>query len=177
MAKIGRNERCPCGSGRKAKHCCGVGGGPSEESQARAFLSQVSRSAAAQLRGLSDGELLALFDELWELPCADLSLQLELPKILSPVLHRLAEAVEDDDPDPDLLEAATKSIDGPIERARLARAAIAQAEAGRIDRELAAAAALDLGSDSRHLLHAALLEALAVRAGVVATPAGIRLAA
>lgn len=22
MAKIGRNERCPCGSGRKYKHCC-----------------------------------------------------------------------------------------------------------------------------------------------------------
>lgn len=111
------------------------------------------------------------------MPCADLSLQLELPKILSPVLHRLCEAVEDDDPDPDLLEAATKSIDGPIERARLARAAIAQAEAGRIDRELAAAALLDLGSDSRHLLHAALLEALAVRAGIVSTPSGLRLAA
>ena len=22
MAKIGRNEKCPCGSGRKYKHCC-----------------------------------------------------------------------------------------------------------------------------------------------------------
>ncbi|MPN50744.1 hypothetical protein SDC9_198377 [bioreactor metagenome] len=22
-AKIGRNERCPCGSGKKYKHCCG----------------------------------------------------------------------------------------------------------------------------------------------------------
>lgn len=22
MAKIGRNQRCPCGSGRKYKHCC-----------------------------------------------------------------------------------------------------------------------------------------------------------
>jgi uncharacterized protein YecA (UPF0149 family) len=21
--KIGRNERCPCGSGKKYKHCCG----------------------------------------------------------------------------------------------------------------------------------------------------------
>ena len=25
-AKIGRNERCPCGSGRKYKHCHGLAG-------------------------------------------------------------------------------------------------------------------------------------------------------
>ena len=24
MAKIGRNERCPCGSGKKYKHCCAL---------------------------------------------------------------------------------------------------------------------------------------------------------
>jgi len=24
MAKIGRNEKCPCGSGRKYKHCCAL---------------------------------------------------------------------------------------------------------------------------------------------------------
>src|SRR5438477_12238124 len=24
MIDIGRNERCPCGSGRKYKHCCGA---------------------------------------------------------------------------------------------------------------------------------------------------------
>jgi hypothetical protein len=24
-AKVGRNEKCPCGSGRKHKRCCGVG--------------------------------------------------------------------------------------------------------------------------------------------------------
>lgn len=131
--------------------------GPSEESQAQAFLAHSSEGAAAQLRGRSDGELLDLFEELWELPCADLSLQVELPKLLSPVLSRLCEAVEDDDPDPDLLDAATRSIDGPIERARLARAAISQAEVGRIDGELAAAALLDLGSGSRHLMHLSLI--------------------
>jgi hypothetical protein len=26
MAKVGRNERCPCGSGRKVKRCCGTEG-------------------------------------------------------------------------------------------------------------------------------------------------------
>ena len=27
--KIGRNDPCPCGSGRKYKQCCGAGGGSS----------------------------------------------------------------------------------------------------------------------------------------------------
>jgi preprotein translocase subunit SecA len=24
-ARVGRNEPCPCGSGKKYKHCCGIG--------------------------------------------------------------------------------------------------------------------------------------------------------
>jgi len=54
---------------------------------------------------------------------------------------------------------------------------IAVAERGAIDARLAAAALVDLGSDSRRLLRAGLLEAVAVRAGVARTPAGILLAA
>lgn len=177
MAKVGRNEPCPCGSGRKAKRCCGVEGGPSEQSLARAFLAHACREAAGELRRLSDAELLQLFDDLWELPAVDLSLQVELPKLLSPVLDRLCDAVADDDPDPELLDAATMAIDTPTERARLARAVIAQAQAGAIGERIANAALLDLGSDSRHLLNAALVEAVAVRIGVARTPAGLRLAA
>lgn len=177
MAKVGRNEPCPCGSGRKAKRCCGVGGGPSEESLARAFLTHASREAAGELRRLPDAELLELFEELWELPAVHLSLQVELPKLLSPALNRLCDAVADDDPDPELLDAAVAAIDTPTERARLARAVIAQAEAEAIDGMLANSALLDLGSDSRHLLRAALLEAVAVWVGTARTPAGLRLAA
>ena len=177
MAKLGRNQPCPCGSGRKAKRCCGVEGGPSEESLARALLAHASREAAGELRRLSDAELLDLFDELWELPSVDLSLQVELPKLLSPTLDQLCDAVADDDPDPQLLDAAAREIDTPTERARLARAVIAQADAKAITQRLGDAALLDLGSDSRHLLHAALLEAVAVRVGVARTPAGLRLAA
>lgn len=177
MAKVGRNECCPCGSGRKAKRCCGVGGGPSEESLARALLAHASRNAAGELRRLPDAELGELFDQLWELPAADLSLQVELPKLLSPVLARLCDAVSHDDPDPELLDAAVRAIDTPSERARLARAAIARAEAEAIAEKLAHAALVDLGSDSRRLLRAGLLEAVAVRVGVARTPAGILLAA
>jgi hypothetical protein len=70
-----------------------------------------------------------------------------------------------------------KAIDTPIERARLARAAIARAQARTIDGKLASAALLDLGSDSRRLLRAAVLQAVAVRVGVARTPAGLLLAA
>ena len=118
-----------------------------------------------------------LFEELWELPATDLSLQVELPKLLSPLLGCLCDAVADDDPDPHLLDDAVAAIDTPTERARLARAVIARAQAKAIDEKLADAALLDLGSDSRQLLRAALLAAVAVRVGVARTPAGILLAA
>jgi SEC-C motif len=177
VAKVGRNEPCPCGSGRKAKRCCGVERGPSEESLARAFLAHACREAARKLRHLSDVELGELFEELWDLPKADLSLQVELPKLHSPVLNRLCDAVADEDPDPELLEAVVGTIDTPVERARIAGAAIARAEAGTIDEKLASAALLDLGSGSRRLLRAGLLQAVAVRVGVARTPGGVLLAA
>ena len=129
------------------------------------------------LRRLPDGELLELFEDLWELPGVDLCLQVELPKLLSPVLDRLCDAVADDDPDPELLDVAAGTIDTPIERARLARAVIARARTGAIDRTLADAALIDLASDSRQLLRSGLLEAVAVRVGVARTPGGILLAA
>lgn len=174
---MGRNEPCLCGSGRKAKRCCGVRGGPSEASLARAFLAHASRRAAWELRNVPGAELGELFDELWELPAVDLSLQVELPKVFSPELDRLCDAVADDDPDPELLDAVVQLLDVPAERARLARAVIARAEAGSVNDRLANAALVDLGSDSRRLLRAGLLEAVAVRVGVTRTPAGILLAA
>jgi hypothetical protein len=119
----------------------------------------------------------ALLDELWELPACDLALQVELPKLFPPELERLCEAVEEDDPDLDLLDEVARRIDAPTERARLARALLAKAEERVIDRELAAAALVDLACDSRIYLRAALLEAVAVRVGAGATPAGLRLAA
>lgn len=177
VAKVKRNEPCPCGSGRKAKRCCGIERGPSEESLASAFLANASREAAGKLRPLANAELMDLFEGLWGLPARHLSLQVELPKLFSPALNRLCDAVAEDDPDPELLDDAVVSVDTPIERARLGRAVIAQAHARAIDRHLADAALLDLGSDSRQLLRAALLQAAAVRVGAERTPAGILLAA
>jgi SEC-C motif len=179
VAKVGRNDRCPCDSGRKAKRCCGVDRGPSEESLARAFLAHASREAAWELRDVPDAEFERLCDEVPELPELDLSLHAELPKLLSPALDRLCEAFAADDPDAasepfgELLAA----IDTPLERARLARAVIALRASGGLDGKLAAAALIDLASGSRGLLGASLVQAAAVRAGAARTPAGVLLAA
>jgi len=62
MAKIGRNERCPCGSGKKYKHCCLQ----EDEAAARAL-------AAAAVRPTIDVEIadsLARFDAEDELAAA-----------------------------------------------------------------------------------------------------------
>jgi SEC-C motif len=179
MSRIGRNEPCPCGSGRKAKRCCGVERGPSDESLARAFLAHAGREAAGDLLRISDVELDELFDEILNLPMLDLSLHAQLPELAAPALERLCQAVADDDPDAarapfiEVLEA----VDTPLERARIARAIIGLRATGRVDPELAAAALIDLASGSRELVSAALLEAAAVRGGAVSTPAGILLAA
>lgn len=43
MAKIGRNDRCPCGSGKKYKHCCMA----QDEAAAREKLAAAAATTAA----------------------------------------------------------------------------------------------------------------------------------
>jgi len=86
MAQQGRNERCPCGSGRKVKHCCGIRRGPSEVELAKAWLQQQARSAALVLAARSDAEVVALLDAATLPPRQDVSMQLPLPRLLSPAL-------------------------------------------------------------------------------------------
>jgi hypothetical protein len=63
-------------------------------------------------------------------------------------------------------------IDTPLERAPLARAVITLRDSGRLGARLAAAALIDLASESHELVAASLLQAVAVRAGAARTPAG-----
>jgi hypothetical protein len=179
MAKISRNALCACGSGLKVKRCCGVARGPSEESLAVGFLRSAAREVAAPAGALSEREFAVLLAELVDLPCLDLSLQVELPKLLSPALGRLCEAIaEDDEPAGDaVIEEVLDELDTPLERARLARAVIAMRDGGRCGRLLAAVALIDLASGSRQLFCASVIEAVAVRAGVARTPGGVLLAA
>jgi hypothetical protein len=179
MAKIGRNELCVCGSGLKVKRCCGVARGPSEVSLAQAFLRSAAREVAGTAGGLSEREFAFLLAELVDLPCLDLSLQVELPKLLSPALGRLCEAIADDDElaGEAVIEEVLDELDTSLERARLGRAVIAARDAGRCDRVVAAVALIDLASGSRRLFGASVIQAVAVRAGVARTPAGVLLAA
>ena len=99
MSAPGRNDPCPCGSGRKVKRCCGQHRGPGENDLARAYLARQARDAARRLRHLDDDELRELLDDLFELPELDLVLTITLPQLLTPDLQPLFDAVKADDPD------------------------------------------------------------------------------
>jgi SEC-C motif-containing protein len=175
MAKIGRNEPCPCGSGRKAKRCCGVSRGPAEDELARAFVAAEAFAAAPWLAGLDDDELDVLWEEMLELPARDLSLHFPLPTLVTPELQRLIETIRDEDSDEadEALEDALGALDTPAARAVLARGMIGLRDTGLLDPQLAAVAILDLAGRSRALVRASLVEAAAVAAGAIRTPGGL----
>jgi hypothetical protein len=179
MAGPGRNDPCPCGSGRKVKRCCGEHRGPGEDDLARAYLAQQARDAARRLRHLDDDELRELFDDLFELPELDLALTITLPPLLTPDLQRLFDAVKADDPDAgdEVIPRILDKLDTPAERARLARAVINLRDTKRLDSLLADAAIIDLDSRSRILLNACLVHAAFIHTGRLRTPGGLRLAA
>ncbi len=144
-----------------------------------ALLRSAAREAAEDALVLSEREFGLLLAELVDLPCLDLSLQVELPKLLSPAIGRLCEAIaEDDERTGDaVIEQVFAELDTPVQRARLARGVIALRDAGRLRRRLAAVALVDLASGSRQLLSASVIQAAAVRAGMARTPGGVVLAA
>ena len=179
MPGPGRNQPCPCGSGRKTKRCCGQTRGPSEDQLARAHVAQLARQAIADLAELSDRALDHLWDSLMDLPSIDYSLLVTLPKLIGPDLQRLRESIEHDDPDWgwDALTTVAKQIDTPQQRARLADAIVRLRDQHRINRRQAAYALLDLDSRSTRLIAASLLEAVAVSVGASRTPGGLHIAA
>jgi hypothetical protein len=179
MPGPGRNEPCPCGSGRKVKRCCGERRGPSEAQLARAHVAMLARDAAPDLAGLSKIARRDLWEGLMDLPGVDLSLLVALPNLIGPDLQRLREAIADDDPEWgwDALTAVAAEIDTPQQRAQLADAVVRLRDERRIDRRAAAAAILDLDGRSTRFIAASLLEAVAVSVGVASTPGGLRIAA
>lgn len=180
MAGVGRNEPCWCGSGVKAKRCCGVRRGPSGPELAKAFLVEQRRASSPALRRAIDDvdDLIELYEAVSKLPRLDLSCHLRLPRLLSPELERLRWAIADDDRDEiqQALPDALAQVDSVLVRAELARAVIALRGAGRVTDEVAAAALLDLDSDADALVREALLAALAVDCGAARTPSGLVLA-
>jgi hypothetical protein len=179
VGAVGRNGRCGCGSGRKAKRCCGVRRGPSEPELARAFLAGEVGPAAQVLRGCSDEEMEDLQVEMLELPTMDMSLQLRLPRLVTPEVERLLVAIEDDDVDgiDDALPAVLARVDTPLARADLARALLGLRDRGRIEPKVVAVALIELSSPKlQRLVSSAVIQAAGVALGDVATPTGLLIA-
>ena len=86
MPGPGRNQPCPCGSGRKVKRCCGEQRGPAQAQLERAFVAQHARWAAEEIGDLPTRTLAELWKGLADLPDIDLSLVLPLPTLITPEL-------------------------------------------------------------------------------------------
>jgi hypothetical protein len=175
----GRNQPCPCGSGRKVKRCCGQHRGPSEDHLARAHLAALAHDTVKDLAALSDGALELLWEKLFDLPTIDLSLHVALPQLISPELQRLRDAIADDDPDSgwEGLKIVTDQIDAAPQRARLADALLRLHDQGRLPWSLTAYAIDHLSTRSQHLLAASVTHTIAVSLGANRTPGGLQIAA
>lgn len=175
MAQCGRNGLCECGSGAKAKRCCGLRRGPAPGELAKAFLAEQRRIAAVRLLGVKRDDFDELFDEVIDLPRRDVSMQLRLPGVLSPELEALRAAIDDEDDEgvDALVGPALAQLDDPRHRETLARSALALAETGRVEPRVAAVAVIDLTTASSALLRSSVVQALAVSVGAARTPAGL----
>lgn len=175
MAKIPRNAPCPCGSGQKAKRCCH---GPTEFVDIRIMPLEMSQQAVDELARTGQAEMRHLFSRLLDLPELDLSLQVPLPAILTPDVDRAVEAlrVRDVDEFDRVLPRVLSELDTVARRLDLARAVVALRDAGRIPRQLAALAVMDLDCEGSALFTSSVAESLGVLAGDQRTPGGLLVA-
>lgn len=175
MKSSGRNELCHCGSGKKAKRCCGTRRGPSPAEMARAFLADERRKAALVLLDADRDDFDQLFEEIVDLPTLDVSLQVELPRLLTPEMERLRVALDEDDEEgfDEAVHTVVEQLDVPERRATLARAVLNLRDLGRIDRREAAVAIIDLWTPHSALFQASVIQAIAVSVGAAETPSGL----
>ena len=182
MAKIGRNDPCPCGSTKKAKRCCFSQDRLSAHAAARRALFEVADRCVDDLADVDSDQFEDLFHQVIHLPELDITLQLRLP-VLSPLVERARQALEEGGRNGggaffDVVKEVARELDTPDRRLELARAVIALRDDGRVDPEVAAVAMFDLTSeDSSALLASSIAESIAVSAGQTRTPAGLVIAA
>ena len=179
MAKIRRNDPCPCGSKQKAKRCCYSSERLAADSQVRRAFRELCQQVARDLRDVERAEFDELFHQAIHLPELDLSLQVRLPKVISPEIERARAALDDEDEDAfdDALWEVAPQFDTPPRRLELARAIIALRDAGKVDPKIAAVAVFDLSEgDSSAVFISSIAEAIGVSAGDSRTPAGLYVA-
>lgn len=176
MPGPGRNERCPCGSGRKVKRCCGQRRGPSPEALAQAALALLAQDAVElALPELLAEDRLALVDRLVDLPERHDELLVPVPAVESAEVLRLRRGIEahDGDATDAALTATTALLGGLVVRERLVGALLGLRDAGRVSAPLAAVGACDLEEVDSVLLRASVLQSVAVTMGVVPRASGL----
>ena len=177
MAKIKRNQPCPCGSGQKAKRCChAVDKVP--DVKLKGMFSSLCPEAAFALAGVRTEEIKALQSEMIYLPELDVSLQLRLPGLLTPEIERACVALQDRDGEgfDDALAQVVPLLDNFESRLGLARAVLTLKDSGHIGPKLAAVAIFDLNGEASALVTSSVAESIAVIAGDRRTPSGLLVA-
>ena len=175
MAKVQRNQPCPCGSGSKAKRCCY---GPGRAAAVGFLPLELTEDAISVLRATSELELRALFDQLLYLPEIDLSLQVPLPRIITPAIDQAISALQDGAGErfDQVLAQVVPTVDTMDQRINLAQAVLALRNHGRISAKLAAMAVFELDREQSILFTSAVAESIGVLAGDYRTPSGLLIA-
>ncbi|MGH8995949.1 MAG: SEC-C metal-binding domain-containing protein [Acidimicrobiales bacterium] len=169
----GKNRPCPCGSGRRAKRCCGVAPTPAVLDSSMAFLERAARQRSGAITHRCEHCQSKLFMEVLLLPEHYESCRLALPRPLPVAFARLRDAIRaaDGDAIADALAPAVELVDTPEVRFSLGQAILALEEQGRCTAEVCAIALDDLaGSSHSALTMAALLSTLTEQAGVQKVP-------
>lgn len=148
---------------------------PARSELANAFLADERRKAATVFLGADRDEFDELFNEIVDLPTLDVSVQVELPRLLTPEMEDLRVALDEDDEEAfdEAVDSVIEQLDAPERRAALARAVLRLRDLGRIDSRVAAAAIIDLWMSDSALFQASVVQSIAVSVGAAKTPAGL----
>lgn len=173
MSTIARDAACPCGSERKAKHCCYSAARLASEVRVRNAFRDLCEGLAGELDGIDRDGFAALYGKALRLPRADFSLQVPLPPISSYEVERARTALDADDDEAfdNALDVVAHRLNTPERRLELARRIIAAREQGRVSSAVAAVAVFDLSEMDSAVFVSSVAEALAVSAGAAHTPA------
>ena len=166
--KVGRNEPCPCGSGRKAKHCC-AGRARLADGRDAEFLASLGARGSRELEQLCENCQLEVWLEVLDLPDVEQSCRLVVPAPRPHSVLALRDALGSGGPDDvaDHLPAALDAVDHLASRASIARAVAELEASGGLRPAVAEAAIADLSAGKPSvLLMAALLAGLSAEVGV-----------
>ena len=179
MVRQGRNERCGCGSGKKAKYCCGSWRGPSPEALDEAFIATALRDSHLALIGATVSRRVDEYlEELVGLPAQFPGLGVELPWLVDLEFEALLHAcsIGDNQGMDETVPEVARRYQAVLERARLARELVRLRDEGTLSRFLVAVGIFDLSRTPSVLVEAAVLQAAKVRAGVARTASGLLIA-